>query len=103
MDERLYTDVERPSPAGRPWLLPTWSPPSTAPSLAGGRVRALTGPADQRLLEVLRSLVDVMLVGAKTVRAERYGPAKLDAGLRAARAGRGQPPVPPIAVVSASV
>ena len=35
----------------------------------GGRVGALTGPADQRLLVLLRSLCDVLLVGAGTVRA----------------------------------
>ncbi len=36
--------------------------------------RALSNPTDQELLLTLRSLVDVVLVGAGTVRAEGYGP-----------------------------
>ena len=42
-----------------------------------GRVGALTGPVDQDLLILLRSLSDVLLVGAATVRAEGYGPCLL--------------------------
>lgn len=41
-----------------------------------GRVGALTGPVDQDLLILLRSLSDVLLVGAATVRAEGYGPVR---------------------------
>jgi len=39
-----------------------------------GRVGTLTGPADQRLLALLRALADVLIVGAGTIRAEGYGP-----------------------------
>jgi riboflavin biosynthesis pyrimidine reductase len=67
-----------------------------------GRSGALGGRADRRVFQVLRSWADVVVVGAGTARAERYGPARLDGSLRAARAGRGQPPVPPIAVVTSS-
>jgi riboflavin biosynthesis pyrimidine reductase len=38
-----------------------------------GRVGALSGAADQVLLHELRSLCDVLLVGAGTLRAEGYG------------------------------
>lgn len=38
----------------------------------GGRVGRLTGPADQALLRRLREEADAVLVGAATVRAERY-------------------------------
>jgi riboflavin biosynthesis pyrimidine reductase len=38
--------------------------------------RALSNPTDQQLLITLRSLVDMVLVGAGTVRAEGYGPPK---------------------------
>src|SRR4051794_26365022 len=50
--------------------------------LSGG----LGGPADRKVFAALRSLADVVLVAAGTVRAETYGPAKL-----------------PIAVVSGSL
>jgi riboflavin biosynthesis pyrimidine reductase len=67
-----------------------------------GRSGALGGPADHRVFEVLRSLADMILVGAGTFRAEGYGPARLSAALRAAREATGQSPVPPIAVVTRS-
>lgn len=41
-----------------------------------GNSRALSNPVDQQLLLALRSLADVILVGASTVRREDYGPPK---------------------------
>jgi riboflavin biosynthesis pyrimidine reductase len=67
-----------------------------------GRSGALGGPPDRRLFMVLRSLADVIVVGAGTMRAEGYGPARLDDELRAGRQARGQPPEPPIAVITRS-
>jgi riboflavin biosynthesis pyrimidine reductase len=63
-----------------------------------GRSGGLSGPADRMLFTVLRSIADLILVGAGTVRTERYRPvqaAKIWAGLRPPGA-----PVPPIAIVS---
>jgi riboflavin biosynthesis pyrimidine reductase len=65
-----------------------------------GRSGALGGPADRQVFQVLRSLADVIVVGAGTVRAEAYGPARLDAAQQEQRRARGQVPVPPIAVVT---
>lgn len=67
-----------------------------------GRSGLLGGPADRKVFQVLRFLADVVLVGAGTVRAERYGPVRLSPELQAGRAARGQAPVPPIAVVTRS-
>ncbi|MDA8310314.1 MAG: pyrimidine reductase family protein [Actinomycetota bacterium] len=67
-----------------------------------GRSGPLGGPADRRVFHVLRSLADVVLVGAGTVRSERYGPARLDDDLRVRRISEGRSPVPPIAVVTGS-
>lgn len=67
-----------------------------------GRSGLLGGPADRSVFQVLRSLSDVILVGAGTARTEGYGPVALDDELRASRAARGQPDVPPIAVVTGS-
>lgn len=67
-----------------------------------GRSGTLGGPADRRVFQVLRSLADVILVGAGTVRSEGYGPARLDAEFRELRRRRGQTPVPPIALVTRS-
>jgi riboflavin biosynthesis pyrimidine reductase len=63
-----------------------------------GRSGGLSGAADRMIFTVLRSLADLILVGAGTVRAERYRPVQADevwAGLRPPGA-----PVPAIAVVT---
>ena len=65
-----------------------------------GRSGSIGGPADRAVFQVLRALADVVLVGAGTARAERYGPARLDAPSRQLRRQQGKPAVPPIAVVS---
>ncbi|MBV9095386.1 MAG: pyrimidine reductase family protein [Streptosporangiaceae bacterium] len=59
----------------------------------------LSSPADRRVFLLLRNLADVVVVGAGTVRAEGYGPARPSKAWRWLRDGR--PPTPPIAVVSA--
>jgi riboflavin biosynthesis pyrimidine reductase len=46
-------------------------------SSAGGLSGALGSPADRHLFLLLRTLCDVVLVGAGTVRAENYGPARV--------------------------
>ncbi|MBO0823805.1 MAG: dihydrofolate reductase family protein [Actinobacteria bacterium] len=66
-----------------------------------GRSGGLSGPADKMLFKVLRSLADVIVVGAGTARAEHYRPVQPDGvwtGLRMPAA-----PLPAIAVVSASL
>jgi riboflavin biosynthesis pyrimidine reductase len=68
----------------------------------GGLSGPLGGRADERLFMVLRSLADVVVVGAGTMRSEGYGPPRLDEELQDARRRRQQRPVPPIAVVTRS-
>ena len=63
-----------------------------------GRSGGLSGPADRLVFSVLRSLADVIVVGAGTARAERYRqaqPAELWQRLRA-----GGSPAPPVAVIT---
>lgn len=67
-----------------------------------GRAGPLSCPTDQRLLNILRGLADVVLVGAGTARAENYGPVRLSDAARARRHHEGRPEPPPIAVVSRS-
>lgn len=68
-----------------------------------GRVGRLTNETDQRLFRALRSLADVVLVGAETVRRERYGPVRLTDEQKAERAGAGRAPVPSLAIVTRSL
>ena len=60
----------------------------------------LSSPADKRVFGTLRTLADVVLVGAGTARAEGYGPAKVSAQRQEWRLAHGYAAVPPIAVVS---
>src|SRR3954447_21386335 len=68
-----------------------------------GRVAGLSNEADRALFQQLRADADVVLVGAGTVRAERYGPVTLTDAQVAARRGPALEPRPPIAVVTRSV
>ena len=69
----------------------------------GGRVGELSAGADAALFRDLRSVADVVLVGAQTVRAEGYGPARLPPSRQVDRAAAGRTDDPPIAVVSRSL
>ncbi|MGN6575925.1 MAG: pyrimidine reductase family protein [Nocardioides sp.] len=69
----------------------------------GGRVGLLSGAADRRLLHELRSLCDVLLVGAGTIRAEGYGPLELSEEDQRRRVEAGQAPVPRLAVLTRSL
>jgi riboflavin biosynthesis pyrimidine reductase len=106
---------ERPAPApGRP---PTTPPPvrerprtmlnmiSTADGRAtlGGRSGAISDSADRELFHGLRSAVDAVLVGAGTVRAERYGRIIPDPARRALRRRRGLSEEPLACIVSGRV
>ena len=62
-----------------------------------GRSGGLSNPADQHLLELLRDLADVVLLGAGTARAEHY-PGVRSEPIRRARWGFPTPP--PVAVVT---
>lgn len=67
----------------------------------GGLAGPLSDTTDQHLLRTLRGYSDVVLVGAGTARAERYGPVRLDPVQRAERLERfGITDVPPVAVVT---
>jgi riboflavin biosynthesis pyrimidine reductase len=68
-----------------------------------GRVGTLTGPADQRLLLLLRALADVLVVGAGTVRAEGYGPLTVDPALAPLREAVGQSGAPRLVVPTRSL
>jgi 5-amino-6-(5-phosphoribosylamino)uracil reductase len=66
----------------------------------GGRRRGLQAPGDLRVFRVLRALPDVVLVGAGTATAEKYGPISDDSGVGRIRLELGRPATAPIAVVS---
>jgi riboflavin biosynthesis pyrimidine reductase len=87
---------------GRPWVRVNMIASVDGATAVQGRSGALGGPADHDVFLVLRSLADVIVVGAGTVRAEGYGPVRLPEDRQAARLAAGLSPVPAIAVVTRS-
>jgi len=69
----------------------------------GGVSAGLGGPADREMIGMLRGLCDAILVGAGTLRAERYRPVRPRADRRAARVADGLPEYPRLIVVSGAL
>lgn len=95
-----YIADERPEPEGRPWLLLDMVTSVDGATRVGHTSKGLSSPPDKAIFSALRVVADVVLVGASTVRAENYGPARLSDADQALRRERGQAPIPRIAVVS---
>jgi riboflavin biosynthesis pyrimidine reductase len=91
---------ERRRPPGRPWTLGLMVSTADGAAWVGGRTGHLGGATDRAVFLAVRALADVVVVGAGTVRAERYGPVRTPAEHLDDRAGRGQPPHPRLVVVS---
>ena len=87
-----------PHPRGEPWVRANMVAAVDGAASVGGRSGGLSGAADRLLFGILRSLADVILVGAGTARAEHYRPAQPASIQPTLRAGR--PATPPIAVIS---
>ncbi len=83
---------------GRPWVRANMVASADGAATAQGRSGGLSGEADRQVFSVLRSLADVILAGAGTVRAEKYRPVSSSEAWPELREGR--PPTPPIAVVT---
>ncbi len=96
----IYTADQRAPRDARPWVMVNMVASADGAATAEGRSSPLSGPPDEQLFFVLRSLPDVVLVGAGTVRIEGYGPARPKEDVRAMRAARGQTPAPRLAIVS---
>src|SRR5579875_175164 len=101
-DGRLETlaDLEAFYATGTPWLRADFVAAVDGAAEIGGRSAPLGSPADLEAFVVQRSLSDAVVAGASTARVEDYGPIWMRPELREHRAGRGQPPLPVLVVVS---
>lgn len=68
-----------------------------------GRSGSISGPADRRVLGAVRRWSDAVVVGAATMRAERYNPMKVSETVAAERLAAGQQAAPRLVIVSASL
>jgi riboflavin biosynthesis pyrimidine reductase len=91
----------RPRAADQPWLRANMVASADGAAALDGRSGGLGGPADRMVFNILRSICDVILVGAGTARAERYKPVSESRVWAELRAGRS--PLPPIAIVTRSL
>lgn len=100
---RTYVAGHRPRPEGRPWIVVGMITSLDGASALDGRSGGLGGPADKAVFRAVRAVADVILVGAGTVRAERYGPVRLPPHAVSIRVEAGRSAEPPrLAVVTAS-
>lgn len=101
-DDEIRELYAYPADPAVPWVRVNFVSSIDGAVATDGTSGGLGTTADRRVFAALRELADVIVVGAATVRAENYGGAKPDAAARDRRLARGQSPVPPIAVVTAS-
>jgi riboflavin biosynthesis pyrimidine reductase len=87
-------------PRGR-WLRANMVGTADGAAMGGsGVTRSISNENDLNLLLLLRALSDVVLVGPRTVREERYGPARIKPDHAFLRGDR---PPPPIAIMTSSL
>ncbi|HUP75126.1 MAG TPA: dihydrofolate reductase family protein [Acidimicrobiales bacterium] len=96
-------EAARPAHPDRPWVLLNLVLSADGHASVGGRVTQLTSPTDQTLFHHLRTLSDVILVGASTVRAEKYGPVRITDEVARRRVANGRPERPTLVIVSRSL
>lgn len=68
-----------------------------------GRSGSISGPADRNVLIAVRRWSDAVVVGAATMRAERYNPMRASEAVSAQRLAAGQQAAPRLVIVSASL
>ncbi len=85
-------------PSG-PWLRANMVSSVDGAASLDGVTQGLSSKADRRLFALMRTLADVIVVGAATVRAENYAAVRQHELWPDLRPGR--PPTPPIAVITA--
>lgn len=78
------------APTGRPFVAVNMVTSADGKATLAGRTAAMSAEADRELFHLLRAQADGILVGAGTVRIERYGRVTKTADLQAVREAQGQ-------------
>jgi riboflavin-specific deaminase-like protein len=89
------------APVGRPYLGLNMVSSLDGKATIEWRTKGLSTELDRRLFHHLRTQADAVMVGAGTVRAERYGPMTKSLELREKRVAEGLAPDPLAVIVSA--
>jgi riboflavin-specific deaminase-like protein len=88
------------APDGRPYLVLNFADTVDGRAAIGGRSGPIAGETDTELLQRLRTQADAVMIGAGTMRAERYGRMVSDAEYRAERERLGLAADPLAVIVS---
>ena len=88
------------APPHRPYLVLNMICTIDGRAAVGGSTRLISSPADRAVFHHLRTQADAVMVGAGTLRAERYARLVRDAGLREKRRREGLAPDPLACLVS---
>lgn len=94
---------EAPDGAERPYVLTNFVASADGRATIDGRSGPLGSRTDMEMLQRLRTRVDAVMIGAGTMRVERYGRMVSDPELRAERARTGLADDPLAAIVSSSL
>jgi riboflavin biosynthesis pyrimidine reductase len=86
----------------RPWLITNFATTADGRATIDGRSGAIGDDGDLEVFRRLRTQVDALLIGTRTLGIERYGRAVRRPELRAARTALGLAPEPLVATVSRS-
>lgn len=110
VDPRPQVAAEaRPTPVSpgtqrpRPWVLTNMIASADGATAVDGLSGPLGGPADQTMFGALRAVADAIIVGASTVRQERYRPPPTSEAAQTERAKAGRTERALIVVVTASL
>jgi riboflavin biosynthesis pyrimidine reductase len=99
-----HLDEDRPDPPpDRPWVTTNMVMSLDGAYRVAGTSGGLSSEADHLLFLAQRSLADAIVVGASTVREERYRRPSVDPAAARIRARRGQEPVPTVVIASKSL
>ncbi len=99
--EDLYLNLRFPERPDRPHVVLHMVMGADGGATLRGRTRGMGGPADRLAFLRLREACDAILVGAGTVREERYGPPDLPPEAKARRIARGLAPLPLLVILTA--
>jgi riboflavin biosynthesis pyrimidine reductase len=94
---------QRAAPGDRPWVYSNMVASADGGTAVDGLSGQLGGPADKAMFAALRSVADIIVVGASTARQERYRAPNQRDEVQAERVARGQAPHPRLAIVTRSL
>ncbi|MFZ1996877.1 MAG: dihydrofolate reductase family protein [Solirubrobacteraceae bacterium] len=102
--ETFYTglDLSDLAPGGRPYVVANFISSADGKATADGRTAPLGSPGDRAMFHLLRTEVDAVLAGTRTMFIENYGPLAKEPRLSDLRVHAGRQPQPLGVVISRS-